>query len=678
MLLAAESTPEVVALEPAGEGLVAADGHLGREALTAHLLSIVSERTGYPTDMLDLDLDLEASLGIDSIKRVEILGRLRQSLAETGWEQQDLDMERLAGLKTLCEVIDHIVEGDAQASTLTMVTGEEKAIEELPHQLEQPGEGDQGVAQSLIQRFTLRTVDRPLSTPLGGLALGRVVLITDDETGVAQEVGVRLQQEGYPVVILRALGGSVEAGPGVYEADLRSSEEIERVLGLIRQTQGPVAGLVHLLPLRPHAPFATMDLSAWRERLALETRSLFLLAKALRQDLEAAARAGGAALMAASGMGGAFASDPSLDSPSFFPGQGAITGLLKTLAKEWLTVRVKAVDLDSQEEAATLAEHLLAEFMADDGQVEVGYKDARRMVLEPVLSPLPDEANLAIGADWVLLVTGGARGITAEVALELAECYQPTLLLVGRSPLPPAEDPPDTAGLTTPQELKAALIARLRAQGQQVTLAQVEQAYERLLKDREMRSNMAAVAQAGARVHYYSVDVRDERAFGALIGEIYQSFGRLDGVIHGAGIIEDKLVKDKSVESFDRVFSTKVESAFILSRHLRPESLRFLVFFSSVAGRFGNRGQADYAAANEALNKLAVYLDRRWPARVVSINWGPWNKRGMVSPELQREFERRGVALIPPAIGWRRLDEEVRCGRKGEAEVIVGGFGDSL
>ncbi|HZG69227.1 MAG TPA: SDR family NAD(P)-dependent oxidoreductase, partial [Herpetosiphonaceae bacterium] len=271
------------------------------------------------------------------------------------------------------------------------------------------------------------------------------------------------------------------------------------------------------------------------------------------------------------------------------------------------------------------------------------------------------------------LVTGGARGITADVAQELAERYRPTLVLAGRSPLPPAVESAATAGLSSPQELKGALIAQLQARGQQVTPTQVEKAYGQLLNECEIRENMLALERTGARVRYYPVDVRDEQAFGGLIDEIYRTFGRLDGVIHGAGIIEDKLVKDKTVESFDRVVSTKVDSAFVLSRHLRPESLRFLIFFSSVSGRFGNRGQADYAAANEVLNKLAVDLDRRWPARVVAINWGPWKKLGMVSPELEKEFARRGVTLISPAAGRRALNEEIRFGRKGAAEVVIMG-----
>src|SRR5262249_31726398 len=154
-----------------------------------------------------------------------------------------------------------------------------------------------------------------------------------------------------------------------------------------------------------------------------------------------------------------------------------------------------------------------------------------------------------------------------------------------------------------------------------------------------------------------------------LIDRMYQSHGRIDGVIHGAGIIEDKLIEDKKAESFDRVLRTKALSAFILSRKLRPESLKFLVFFSSVAGRFGNRGQADYAAASEILNKVALDLDRKWPGRIVSINWGPWAKTGMVSSEVRRQFAERGVPLIEPSDGRRALDEELRLGKKGEVEV---------
>jgi NAD(P)-dependent dehydrogenase (short-subunit alcohol dehydrogenase family) len=166
--------------------------------------------------------------------------------------------------------------------------------------------------------------------------------------------------------------------------------------------------------------------------------------------------------------------------------------------------------------------------------------------------------------------------------------------------------------------------------------------------------------------------VRDRPALAALIADVTARFGRIDGVIHGAGVIEDKLLRDKTPESFDRVFGVKVESAHALSELLDPEELKFCAFFASIASRYGNRGQSDYAAANEVLGKLALELDRRWPARVFSVAWGPWTRVGMVA-ELEPHLEARGVALIDPAIGAERFIEELEFGWKGESEVLIAG-----
>ncbi|PYT13966.1 MAG: polyketide synthase, partial [Acidobacteria bacterium] len=156
--------------------------------------------------------------------------------------------------------------------------------------------------------------------------------------------------------------------------------------------------------------------------------------------------------------------------------------------------------------------------------------------------------------------------------------------------------------------------------------------------------------RAGATVRYVQLDVRDGEAVARLLDGLYLEYGRIDGVIHGAGVIEDRRVEDKTTESFDRVYGTKVDGALALVRGLRPEELKFFVLFCSVAGRFGNAGQCDYAAANETLDALALQLDRVWPGRVVSINWGPWNT-GMASAGIQERFAARGVQLVPPGGG---------------------------
>ena len=156
-----------------------------------------------------------------------------------------------------------------------------------------------------------------------------------------------------------------------------------------------------------------------------------------------------------------------------------------------------------------------------------------------------------------------------------------------------------------------------------------------------------------------------------MLDDVYRRLGRIDGVIHGAGVIEDKLMRDKSPQSYANVFSTKVESALILAQRLRPEGLKFLVFFSSVSGRFGNNGQSDYSAANEFLNKLADYLDRQWPGRVVAVNWGAWDA-GMVSDELRKIYASRDIHLIPVPEGVRFMEQELRLGERHEPEVTIG------
>ncbi len=201
----------------------------------------------------------------------------------------------------------------------------------------------------------------------------------------------------------------------------------------------------------------------------------------------------------------------------------------------------------------------------------------------------------------------------------------------------------------------------------------LKQKIQKLQRQRQLRQNVERFQQAGAKVEYHSVDVRNESEFGAVIEGIYQGYSRLDAVIHGAGIIEDKLIIDKTPESLDRVFDTKVDSAFILTQHLRPEQLKLLVFFTSVAGRYGNRGQSDYAAANEVVTRLAWQLQSQWRnTHVVAINWGPWDTAGMASEGVKRQFRERGIIPIPLEGGCHFFEQEIASGDSKTTEVIAG------
>jgi acyl transferase domain-containing protein/NAD(P)H-dependent flavin oxidoreductase YrpB (nitropropane dioxygenase family)/NAD(P)-dependent dehydrogenase (short-subunit alcohol dehydrogenase family)/acyl carrier protein len=620
-----------------------ASKRLDRESVTARLLDIVCQRTGYPADMLGLDMDLEADLGIDSIKRVEILGLLADA---NGGQTINVAMEKLTNIKTLRGIIDCLSVVNTACANGGPATGDTH-----PSPAFRAG----------IQRMLVTVTDAPRLLGAAPVLPGGTILVTDDGGGIAADLAQRLRDLGQQVALV-----SAAPGPEGFHADLTDPQAVEELLAQIHRECGPVNGLIHLAPLAPPC-----DGESWTDRLQHEVKSLFLLARGLADELQRAADSGGAVLLAATAMGGSFGTASTSD---FSPGQGGVAGLVKSLAHEWPRGLVRVVDLDRNESIGKRVGVLLAELGDLTGPIEVGYQGERRVTLHCVSAPVEtkDDSPAPLGPNSTVLLTGGARGITAAVALELARRYRPNLVLVGRSPLPEDGEAPDTAGVTGTAELKGILIARMRREGRPASPAIIESAYQRLLQDREIRANIERLKQAGARVHYYQADVREEAAFTGVLDDVVRRFGTLDGVIHGAGVIQDKLIRDKTPESYDRVFGTKVESALILSRYPRFAELKFCVFFTSVAGRFGNRGQSDYAAANEVLAKLAVHLDRRCPGRVVSLAWGPWSSIGMVS-ELEQHLGQRGLQMIPPELGPLFLDEELRLGRKGECEVVIAG-----
>ena len=171
--------------------------------------------------------------------------------------------------------------------------------------------------------------------------------------------------------------------------------------------------------------------------------------------------------------------------------------------------------------------------------------------------------------------------------------------------------------------------------------------------------------------------MRDPAALARVLDGWRARHGEVAGLIHGAGLIKDKLIRHKSVESFDRVLETKLDGALNLIRLVRGDSLKFTALFSSIAGRFGNVGQSDYAAANEILNKLAHWLDRRWPGRVVSLIWGPWSGVGMVS-QLESHLGSRGLGMISPESGGSLLIERAPLWPQGRRRGdLLGRAGDA-
>ncbi len=626
-----------------------------REIIAAELLRIVRDRTGYPLEVLKLELDIEADLGIDSIKRVEILGKLRDTLPGLGEASQSDAMETLARAKTLGAIVDRVERIVSKPLSETALSPPPAVNQDTSHAAEA------GRPSGMLRRMLLEVVDAPPQAEIANLMPGGTILVTDDGRGIASIIVQALSAKGFSAHLI----GGPDSG-----MDWSSPAAIEHELSQAR-AQGPITGLIHALPLRTVRD-PGLDPGSWGDRIAQEVRGLFLLAKGLVTDLEAAARCGGACLICATAMGGAFAS---VGKPpaGIFAGHGAIAGIVKTLAREWPTVRTRVIDLDGGVGPRHAARYLLSEAFLEDDWTEVGYRDGRRIRLRANSAPLPKEdGGFTLGPDDPVVITGGARGITALVAIEMARRWQPTLLLIGTTPPAPSTDQGWLDGVSSASELKLQLYKRLSRLGHTVSPSELERAYQSVRRSREVSGSLDQMRATGARVEYAQADVRDPASLARVLDRWRRRFGEPVGLIHGAGLIKDKLIRDKSLDAFDRVLGTKLDGALNLVHCLRPEHLRFAVFFSSIAGRFGNAGQSDYAAANEAMNKLAIQIDRRWPGRVVAPIWGPWSGIGMVS-DLERHLGARGLGTIAPEAGVAALMDELTRGRKGEVEVVLAG-----
>jgi NAD(P)-dependent dehydrogenase (short-subunit alcohol dehydrogenase family) len=462
----------------------------------------------------------------------------------------------------------------------------------------------------------------------------------------------------------------------VNAVNLADHAHVERFIGNLRALYGGISGVIHLLPLRDSSVRPLDDRAAVKARINSEVKGLFHLLKETRGDLAGRGRTDTVGVIAATRMGGRWSLDFDKDIATVqrcFAPQGAIAGLLKTAALEWPEIAVRAVDFNTTATPEEIGHRVFDELRSSRGDVQVGYAGKTRLAVRHALASSGASAGQRLSDGSVILASGGGCGITAEVIVDaLRETRDAKVVLLGRTPAPSAHEDPSTASLENAKDIKSALLSRPRSGGRRPSLADVESEYRQLLRERELRRNIARMSEL-AVVQYEQADVQHEASMRDIVARVRQEFGRLDCVIHAAGVIQDKLITDKSSESFSAVFDTKVDGALSLARAVSDAPPSLMIFFSSTAAVFGNRGQADYAAANAALDALASQLHSRWGTRVLSINWGPWSGAGMVGAALERQLRESGTKTIDVQDGVAAAHGEIFAGERHRSQVIYTG-----
>jgi malonyl CoA-acyl carrier protein transacylase len=568
--------------------------------LKALLLEVVAAKTGYPAEMLKMELSLEADLGIDSIKRVEILSALRERVPDL----PDVDPAAMTTLRTLGAIVAHL---DHSAAPSAKPKGNNGA-----------SAPQRPIAPDRIERQVVEAVEQAApGLGLEGLGAARRWVITPDGAGVAEALAARLRQRGIAAVVSPSAPEDADAVVFLGGlAELTTPEDADRIV-----------------------------------------RDAFHIARSVANTCRV--------LVTVQDTGGAFGLTG--NERAWLAG---IAGIAKTAAGEWPEASVRCLDLErGRRSPEELAAAIGAELFEGGDDREVGLTaDGRRLVMRPVARPANEAGALPIDDASVVVATGGARGVTAACMMALAQRTRARFVLIGRTAL--TDEPECCREAQGDAELKRALLEDAKARSVALAPADLARQARRVLQCREIASTLASIRGCGGQARYLAVDARDAAALGQALATVRSEWGPVSAIVHGAGQLADKRLAEKSDEAFDSVYDTKVLGLRALLAATRDDPLRAICLFSSVAARSGNAGQCDYAAANEVLNKVAA-LEARAQGRLVrSIGWGPWDG-GMVDAGLRQRFEAMGVALIPLEAGAAAFVEELAAG-SGSPEVLLG------
>ncbi len=578
------------------------------------LLAIVSEKTGYPSDMLELDMGLEGDLGIDSIKRVEILSALQERMPELS----AIEAEDLGKLHTLHDVIAFISD-DGESAHLPAATPS-NGTPALP-------ETDES-ASCAIRRST------PTCIPLDEAAREAIAIrpnatiwVTDDGSEFSAAIVTRFEELEYAAQLV--------------PIDELPSATPDRLDGLVI--------------VAPEAPIGGAYL---KQAFALAQIAAPILRQA--DDDQCSVFATISRLDGGFGLIGLEAGRSPLS--------GGLAGLSKTASHEWPEVACKALDVASDFKSVAKAASAAVDELLLSAPLEVGLSRTSRVTLsleEQALESVVGTPRLA--ASDVVVVTGGARGVTAEVAVAMAKRYRCGLALLGRTELAGAEDA-YLNGLESEAAIKKAVLDHA---DQKLTPKDLERICRGVLAHREIEATLKRIEVAGGRGMYLVADIRKPDAVSTAIGQASKTLGTVTALVHGAGVLADRRIEDKTAEQFDLVYDTKVAGMNTLLSVLNDSPLKAIVLFSSSTARFGRTGQSDYAMANEVLNKTALAeATQRSDCRVLSMNWGPWDG-GMVTPALKKIFEDEGVGVIGLEAGAELLLDELDAPEQGAVEIVI-------
>ena len=628
---------------------------LSDTGIEASLIEVVVKHTGYPADFIEMDQDLEGELGIDTVKQAEIMVDVREIFALP----VDEDF-LLSDHPTLNHFVAYIVRMKGGGQTAEPSPIVETAVE--PQSLKSP----LPIEHDGCRRWQVE-VEQAESVP-SKLALEGTIAVTDDGWGIAEHICSRLEERGLSTVRIgfevgiRDVSIQSEHGRTVHRGDPANPEHIESITTSLSSMN--VVGMLHLAPMK-------LASASWSEdtlpsaQISLAAHGWFGLLKGMDAHLAGLSQGLVASVTAMDGRHGNIGE-------RFNSIQCAASGVTKSYAFERPNLRTRALDVHPELifDAATAAEQIETELFERAGEVEIGLdRDGRRWLLAAFAEDVVGDVQ-PLKSDDVWLVSGGGSGVTAACIIGVAEASQnaeASFHLLGRSVL--IEQTADWLDWGEEELMREKMSLRERlteaSSNGKVTMVEWNKAWQKFTRSMDVYSTLSQIEATGNRAFYHSIDVTDAGALSSLGASLSNP---ITGIVHGAGLEDSKLVADKAWETFDNVVRVKIDgwSALMNAVEASQGELRFASAFTSVAGRFGNGGQTDYAAANSILDAEMARLTAKGTCRAVAIGWTGWRDVGMATRgSIEAVFEAAGIETLPVDVGVQIfVDEALRGGKR--------------
>jgi len=297
------------------------------------------------------------------------------------------------------------------------------------------------------------------------------------------------------------------------------------------------------------------------------------------------------------------------------PAQAPLWGLGRTVAMEYPAIWGGLIDLQLNEDRAPDIESLAAELLYQDGETQIaisagGQRNVPRLVRQS-LADLPAQ-RLRVRGDATYLVTGGLGMLGRSVAKWLISKGAKHLVLTGRS-----------ANSEAAQEL------------------------------------FGAAKINGAAIHVVAADIGRDEDVSRLMQTISNEFPPLKGVVHSAGVLDDRILAQLDWDRFARVFEPKVYGSWLLHEYSKSLELDFFILQSSLLSLLGSAGQGNYCAGNTFLDSLAAHR-RIAGLPATTINWSAWSGGGLATFSGARGeamWSSLGVKFVSPDLAMQAFDQ---------------------